>query len=171
MTKNLILWRHAKSLTGFNDHERGLSEKGQKEARDMSGYILSFRKPDLILCSSSQRTIDTLEILKDQGGLTKTYIKDKLYLATQEEISNIVFSQSQSYKSILCIGHNPGIHELSLSLTHIADMNLRNAEMKFKFPTSAVAIFQIKDNNWQNIYTNENLLIEFMTPKTLESKK
>ena len=50
-------------------------------------------------------------------------------------------------------------------------MNLRNAEMKFKFPTSAVAIFQVKDNNWQNIYTNENLLIEFMTPKTLRSKK
>ena len=70
-------------------------------------------------------------------------------------------------KNILCIGHNPGIHQLALSLLNINQINESSEIIKNRFPSSSIAIIKIKDNDWGNIYTDQNTLIDFITPKLI----
>ena len=35
-------------------------------------------------------------------------------------------------------------------------------------PTAALAVIKIKDGNWENLYNNQNELIDFITPKDLK---
>ena len=49
----------------------------------------------------------------------------------------------------------------------------RDNENKFekiihKYPTAALAVIKIKDGNWENLYNNQNELIDFITPKDLK---
>lgn len=68
--KTLILMRHAKALKDspdFLDHSRSLSDKGKEDAKLMS-HALKKEKylPDLLVSSTSKRTIKTAKIVLDE---------------------------------------------------------------------------------------------------------
>ena len=41
-------------------------------------------------------------------------------------------------------------------------------KINHKYPTAALAVIKIKDGNWENLYNNQNELIDFITPKDLK---
>ena len=51
MKKTLILWRHAQAEIGNDDFNRAIDERGIKESKIMSKFLLSNASPDLILSS------------------------------------------------------------------------------------------------------------------------
>src|SRR5215472_17551172 len=112
----LILLRHAEAQPapkGGEDHSRRLSGHGEQEAR-AAGKWLAKRglKPDLVLCSPSERTRSTaslaLAALKHEPALK---FADDIYEATPGELLALLDEHGEA-GTVMLVGHNPGIERL-----------------------------------------------------------
>ena len=103
-------------------------------------------EPDLILCSSAKRARQTLKRL----GLPDARIEPGLYGADAATLRRFIPDAA----SVMLIGHNPGIHDLAVSL---ARSGPRVPELAAKFPTGALATIELD--------TGE--LIDFVRPRDL----
>lgn len=121
MTRTLMVLRHAKAAGergGADDFGRGLAPRGEAEAaeagRDMRkrGWI-----PDLVLCSSAQRTRDTLrivlDVLGDAAPAAETIrYEDRLYGASLDMLMGFIAGCPETVERLLIVGHNPGLDVL-----------------------------------------------------------
>lgn len=121
--KQLFFLRHAKAEiagAGQPDHDRALTSRGIGESRKIAQYFTEHDiDPEIILCSTSARTRQTERELRTFNGLSaETLFLAELYLAPWEEIVKTVrsFANSDS-KTVLVIGHNPGLEECAARLT------------------------------------------------------
>ena len=165
MKKNLILWRHAHAEIGNNDFNRHIDERGKKESKIMAEFILSNSLPDLILSSPATRAQETLFAFNSLYKAPKANIDKNLYHAEPDEILKSIERNSSDENIILVMGHNPGIHELSLSLTN------NNQELMVKFSTCSACFISFDNDNWFNIYNNKCFLDKFIQPKDLNRDK
>ncbi|MFL2816148.1 MAG: SixA phosphatase family protein [Alphaproteobacteria bacterium] len=169
MDLNLLLWRHAKTEIGFHDHDRNLTKRGKSDANIVGKYILENTLSFKILTSSSNRTVQTTKTLLDLSFQKNNFqIIEDLYLASDDEMKDIIFSYKKESQNIICIAHNPGIHQLALSLVKKSSIDPKFEKINHKYPTAALAVIKIKDGNWENLYNNQNELIDFITPKDLK---
>ncbi|MDG2346611.1 MAG: histidine phosphatase family protein [SAR86 cluster bacterium] len=161
--KSLFLLRHAKSSWDnpqHSDFERPLSKRGISDAILLSKYIqkhsISF---DLILSSPSERTQSTLDlVLSSLNPIPSTVFKESIYHASASALSQLIKEQDEEINNVLVIGHNPGLHILTESLTD---------ESIIKFPTCAFAKLT-NFNHWKDLdagILNFELLI---TPRELK---
>ena len=134
---NLYLLRHAKSSweSYEDDYDRVLSERGRNDACTLGEYL---RKNNInfenTLCSSSQRTRETISIISTVSphSIDKINYLDSLYHASSNKIKEII--QNHDSKSLLIVGHNPGISEL------ISDLLKSNF---IDYPTCVFAQFNL----------------------------
>lgn len=171
--KTLILLRHAKtereSRSG-SDFDRVLMRpRGPHDARlALEAIIAHFGTPEVILCSTAARARETLTIdppaaLRD----SEHHYRDRLYLASPGATLNVIAETQPEAKSILVIGHNPGLHELALDLAdrELSDPNARE-RLKEKFPTAAFAALRFDTASWR-LSHQRGELIAFQAPKQL----
>lgn len=118
--RQLLLLRHAKSLWDdpkLSDHARPLNVRGRLAARAMR---LAMRElgliPDLVLVSSARRTLQTLEALGPWDDVPLIEPMDALYLAPASAMLDVLREVQETVRSVLLIGHNPGMHELAMIL-------------------------------------------------------
>tara|TARA_X000001036_G_scaffold354575_1_gene336217 strand:- start:895 stop:1401 length:507 start_codon:yes stop_codon:yes gene_type:complete len=163
MKKNLILWRHAHAEIGNNDFNRHIDERGKKESKIMAEFILSQSSPDLILSSPAVRAQETLNSFHNLYSTPKNQIDESLYLAESDIIIKSISKHANDEAVILIVGHNPGIHELSLSLTN------NNQKLMVKFSTCSACFISFNDDYWFNIINNECVLEKFVQPKDLKT--
>ena len=160
--KNLFLLRHAKSSwdnAALVDFDRPLSKRGISNAILLSKYIqknsISF---DLVLSSPSERTQSTLDlVLSSFGPIPATTLKESIYHASALSLSELIKEQDEEINNLLIIGHNPGLHILTESLTN---------ESIVKFPTCAFAKIT-NFNHWKDIDADILNLESLITPKEL----
>ena len=142
----LILFRHGKaepeSLSG-DDFDRRLQPRGQGEAAEM-GERLAARGVvlDLVLVSAAERTRETWEALAASFPQAEVRFEDELYLAESSAIRRIAEQAGGGRGAVMVVGHNPGLHELTLRLMLEGDAApplLTKAQRNF--PTAAVALF------------------------------
>lgn len=164
MEKFLVtLMRHAKSSWQVNnqsDHDRPLNQRGIKDAPAMAQRLLKKNCcPDLILCSSAQRAMQTSAYLVEAFGLDISHIKVKseLYLASPESILQILHEERGSAKHVLIIAHNPGLEQLSSILA---------PESSAHMPTSGIRHFSLPASPSG---TTAELLFEDYPKKALSS--
>ena len=119
--KRLYLLRHAKSSWDdptLADHDRPLAPRGRRAAKVIAKHL--GRKgisPELVLCSPSRRTRQTLKRLAP--GLGKNVdvrIEPELYAASAPVLLEVLHEVPDEIESVVLIGHNPGIQDLALSL-------------------------------------------------------
>ena len=168
----LTLLRHAKALpdeTAANDSERGLALRGESDAIAVGKALFEHGiRPDLVLCSTSKRTRQTLDgIRPDMPAKTKIAFEQRLYLATEDMLLAIVQGVPDDATSVLIIGHNPGIHELAVSLTHAADDAKDLAALTARFPTSGCAVFTFAAEHWRGLQRNSGQLVYHTSPARL----
>src|ERR1700757_4493005 len=119
----LFVLRHAKSSwdnPGLDDHDRPLAPRGERAVVALASY-LSERNihPELVLCSSSRRTRETMDGI-GVGG--EHVIEDALYGADTTELIERLRQLPEGMSSVMLIGHNPSAQMLVLRLTnHDAD--------------------------------------------------
>ena len=111
MVRRLIVMRHAKSSwkdPNLDDHERPLNKRGRRDAPKVADAI--FERgwiPELILVSSSKRTLQTLEGMSHRMGKTPFEVRSGIYHATvidlMEELEDMLDNGTT-----MIIGHNPG---------------------------------------------------------------
>jgi phosphohistidine phosphatase len=166
--KRLFVLRHAKSSwdnPGLDDHERPLAPRGRGALEVMSAHIkTSGIAPALVLCSTSRRTLDTLDGI-GVGG--EHLIEPALYTATCEELLARLRELSDGVSSAMVIGHNPTLQMLILRLTNhegagVADP--RRDAVKRKFPTGALATLSF-ECAWSDLASGRARLEEYVTPK------
>jgi phosphohistidine phosphatase len=169
----LHLLRHAKSSAkeDVEDHERPLSRRGRKTARRIGRNLSA--KPgaiDLVLCSSARRTRETLDLVLDEFSagshtLPRTSIEDELYLASREKLTARLGRLDARNVNVLLIGHNPGLHELSVALADENSAAFR-ALASGRFPTAAYVSFRVPAD-WSVLGSSRHELIDYVTPDSL----
>ena len=161
--KNLFLLRHAKSSwdnAALVDFDRPLSKRGISNAILLSKYIqrnsISF---DLVLSSPSERTQSTLDlVLNSLDPIPTTSLKESIYHASASSLSQLIKEQDDEINNLLIIGHNPGLHILTETLTN---------ESIVKFPTCAfVKITNF--NQWKDLDAGILNLELLITPTELK---
>lgn len=165
MNHRLLLIRHAKSSwddDSLADRERPLAGRGRKAAERMGAHLQNEGlRPDVVLCSPSRRTRETLELLEFSGAEV-TYL-DELYGASAGDLLASVREARDDAEVVAVVGHNPGIQDLSIELAS-HDAAADAVRLRQKFPTCAVAIFDV-DSGWRDIATGRVRLASFVVPK------
>ena len=171
----LALLRHAKSSWEHptaDDFDRPLSERGIAAAPAMAAYMAGHAiRPDVVLCSSAQRTRETLDfVLPTLSALPPPVtIEDGLYLATASSLLTRVRRVPVRWSSVLVIGHNPGLHDLAIMLAAPAATDDYHA-LSAKFPTAGLAVVTFKVASWASVCPGCGQLALFMTPRRLSAQ-
>ncbi len=174
--KTLFLLRHAKSSwkdSGCDDFDRRLNKRGQQAAKTMGEHLKQQDYlPDLILCSTAKRTIETMDYVLAQLPTTpEVKVVQDLYLAGAEKILHQIQGADRHLEKVMIIGHNPGMEMLAMALTNkkSSDPTLIDT-MAAKYPTAALSILESDQDCWSDIGTSNLNLKAFVRPKDLNEK-
>ena len=147
--KRLTLLRHAKSSwtePSLADHDRVLSERGERDAPKM-GKRMAARKvrPSRIIASSAARASAPAKFIAEALKYPAEFlqVEKELYLATPDQILELVCSQEDNFSDLLLIGHNPGITDLANRL--LPSIGLNN------LPTSGVVALDFDTKKWSEL--------------------
>jgi phosphohistidine phosphatase len=170
-TKRLFILRHAKSSwddPGLDDHERPLAPRGRRACVVMAEHLRANAiEPELVLCSSARRTLETLEGVAPAG---QRVIETELYSATAADLVDRLRRLPDDVGSTMLIGHNPAVQMLVLRLARrdpdAADVR---AEVERKFPTGALATLTF-ECGWSELGPGSARLAAFLTPRELNGK-
>ncbi len=154
---NLVLTRHAKSSwdnLNLTDHERPLSRRGREDAKLVAKYLATYEYTyKTILCSTSKRTSETLEIFLNYiHKVDQVNYLSYLYHASAETIRKEIMTLDTGGTYML-LGHNPGIEVFLRNL---------NNDSSLKAPTCSIALLSTVNNSLQ--------FNKLITPKNLKSQ-
>jgi phosphohistidine phosphatase len=167
----LSLLRHAKAgsdRAGIRDIERPLAPRGERTAPLMGRFIAEHHlEPDLILCSTSRRTRQTLDlVLPELTTQPDVAYAEDLYLAEADETLAVIKARSGSQKRVMIVGHNPGLQELALLLAG-AGRKADLSALRKKFPTAGLAVLNFAARDWAGATPGAGMLRLFMAPRIL----
>lgn len=168
----LMLLRHAKAERpeGIDDHDRPLAERGGKAARRMGQYMAGAGLvPDLVLVSSSTRTVDTWKAARPAfTGRIEAREDPRLYNASAAILLKIVQETHPPVAALIVIGHLPGLQDFALELIGNTD-HPDWPPLRDHFPTAALAVIDFDDTGWGTIAPGKGALERFVTPKLLDT--
>jgi phosphohistidine phosphatase len=160
----LILMRHAKSDWDdpmLSDHDRPLNARGRRSAQALGdwmrtrGYL-----PEQVLCSSAVRTGETLKLL-DLSPAPDARFTRKLYLAEPDVMMDVL--NSATGKTVLMVGHNPGIAMMAERLVKAAPAHDRFHD----YPTGATLVCDFDAPDWARAGWHQGKLVDFVIPREL----
>ena len=177
--KRLFLLRHAKAerdAHGIDDEARALTPRGCEDATRIGRFLNEeVYVADLVLCSTSARTRETLELVLPQlSEQPAVQYLDELYLADCEAILTLVRRTRDTVGSLMIVGHNPGLEECARSLVRPPDdrkLRKRYETLTEKFPTGALAVIDFESERWSAIGGWVGELELFVRPKDLQKEK
>jgi phosphohistidine phosphatase len=167
--KRVYLLRHAKSSwkdRSLADRDRPLARRGRRAAKAMAGHLEAEEiRPDLVLCSPALRTRETLERIEPGfGAEVEARVDEQLYGASEASLFERVKRLPDEVRSVMLIGHNPGLEELALAL---ASEGERLARMRDKYPTAALATVDLPAESWSAVERGSGHLVAFVRPADL----
>lgn len=167
----LYILRHAKAALaspGMKDFDRELSNRGMDDAREMAkvmrarGYV-----PQRISCSPSRRTRMTLDGVKAAWGADGPDVEydASLYHGDSDDYLNAIrgFDGAQSG---MVIGHNPNCEIVASLLCGGGEARALEI-LNRKFPTGALAVFDLAIDDWARVKPGAGHLAAFYIPKEL----
>jgi phosphohistidine phosphatase len=173
----LLLLRHAKSDWGTDadDHDRPLSSRGRKAGPEIAGYMRTAGYlPELVLCSTAQRTRETLDLLLPAWKQKPTIRYERaLYLAEWPQLLAALTKAPGHVSPLLLVGHNPGIEQLAVALATEPESGEERTRMQSiaqKFPTGALAVLEFEIRTWRALKPGTGRIVDFVRPKDLGSR-
>ena len=169
-SRTVILLRHGKSSwsdSTLADIDRPLAPRGERASRKLAKYIRRKKiQPALVLCSPSLRTRQTLEAVESSlGKRCAVEVVPELYAASEQELLERLQALPESARSVMLIGHNPGLHNLALVL---ASRGADLPQLEKKFPTGALATLVVRSESWAALSPGEAELVEYLLPRQLD---
>jgi phosphohistidine phosphatase len=167
LTKLLYLLRHAKSDwddPDLPDQERPLAPRGVRASREMGKQLKKAGvAPSLVLCSPAVRARQTLDLLAPAlPRNVEIRYEDGLYGASTRDVLRRLGQVPDKVPSVLVVGHNPTIQELTVELSGPGGDSER---VRQKFPTAAMATLEIDRSDWKNLRPGCGHLVGFLTPR------
>jgi phosphohistidine phosphatase len=169
--RTLMLLRHAKAeqVPGSPDHDRALAPRGRSDARAVGQWLSGqsgSKAVDLVLCSTSKRTRQTLDALSTAGAsLKETRFDDRIYGASAASLLDVLHEVPESVDAVLMIGHAPGIPVLATALAQ-EDAGSTKAMDRISrgFPTSALAVLEF-GGRWTELAPETAYLRDLVVPR------
>jgi phosphohistidine phosphatase len=167
----LMLLRHAKAEKaepGMGDHERGLNPRGRSDAELIGAYIARHAlTPDAVVVSTARRTRETWEGLAPAlSGPPPATFEDRLYNAGTEAIMTVVKATAPAVRTLLVIGHNPGLHDVARLLIASGDVEARE-RLNEGLPTAGLAVIEFAAESWSKVHPQGGRLERFVSPRSL----
>lgn len=163
-----MLVRHAKSSWDdptLDDHDRPLAPRGRRALPRLREHLAAGAwHPEIVLCSTARRTIDTLAgirpVLADD---VEVELDGALYAAGATALLSRVRRLDPALTCAMVIGHNPGLHDLAVVLATDANAGLLE-RLGAKFPTGALATV-VFDGDWSDLPEVGGRLADLFTPR------
>jgi phosphohistidine phosphatase len=158
----VYLLRHAKSSwddASQRDFERPLTSRG-REACALIGEFIEEKGIDfdLVLVSTSVRTRETIELVKEQAKFRgEVRYDERIYEATVTQLLEVIAQVDSDRESVLLVGHNPGIEEL---------LSLLTGEQQ-SVTTANFAKIKIRATTWSTNLANKGTLEFIVRPKEM----
>ena len=170
--KRIALLRHGKSNwaeTESRDFDRTLADRGRRASLLMGQEIkrrdLSF---DLVLASPARRVVETLEhVASGYEAELAVSFEANIYTASASELLKTLQALDERTGSVLLVGHNPALQELTLLLTDNGDP-LRTA-VEQKFPTAGLALLEAPVDRWKALRTGVAIMKAMIKPREIVS--
>jgi phosphohistidine phosphatase len=167
----LLLLRHAKAERpegGMLDHQRRLADRGRADAATIGAYLaLHGLAPDLALVSTALRARETWEdVASALAAAPPVTYEDRLYNAPVPAILTLLGDVAPSIRTLLVIGHNPGLHEAARQLIASGDVEARE-RLNEGLPTSGLAVIDFAGEDWRKLHPHGGRLERFITPRSL----
>jgi phosphohistidine phosphatase len=160
--KTLFLLRHAKSSwkdQDVADFERPLNDRGRKAAELVGKFIAKEDVTiDLVISSPAVRARQTIElVLKAAKRWPELRFDQRVYEASPARLLEIVTQIEDDRKSVLLVGHNPGMEELVTLLVGV----------ETHMPTASLAKVVLSSKKWDKILAEKGVLESFVRAREL----
>ncbi|MFG2572195.1 SixA phosphatase family protein [Streptomyces sp. NPDC048481] len=165
--RRIVLFRHAKAdWPQVTDHERPLAERGRKDAAVAGRKLTDSGIPvDLALCSTSTRTRETWKLaVHEFPQRPKTVYEERIYEASPGELIALLNETPDDVRTIVLIGHNPGIQGLAEILSGRSDGDAGERMRRRGFPAAAFAVLSF-DGSWKALEPGTAALLDYWAPE------
>lgn len=164
----LLLMRHGKAeraRADLSDHDRALSRAGRDAALRLRDRLLRLGvEPDVVLVSSARRTRETLDCISFWDEQPNVELLDTLYMAPAARLLDLIRDLRETMRSVLVLGHNPGVHELALALDAGAPAGSEpHRQLADGFPPARLADFVIL-TPWRDLRASSARLQRVIDP-------
>jgi phosphohistidine phosphatase len=167
VSKELYLLRHAKSSWGdasVSDRERGLNNRGRRNAPRMGRALAGLMEPQLAYVSPARRAQLTLGGLQDGWPELQAYkhqTEEALYTFSADELVAFIRGQDDSSDSLFLIGHNPGMTDL---VNWVCDVTVLA-----NLATAGFAHLSLAISSWSELDRGCGRLHTRLAPKELDN--
>ena len=162
--KKLVIVRHSKSSWSdpyLSDFDRPLNKRGNRDGGLMAEFLSKrINNVDKLLSSSSKRTRLTSEFFKNKINIKVENYTDKLYHASYDDIIGLLNQVKDDVRSLILIGHNPGLTHL---VNFFTEVNLYN------LPTTGIVVINFMIDKWKKIKDSKGNIEIIKFPKELNS--
>jgi phosphohistidine phosphatase len=169
--RTLILLRHAKGeqVHGKPDQDRELAPRGRRDARAVGAWLSDPSRAvdlDLVLCSTSERTRQTLDGVCAGGASAKdTRFDERIYEASAANLLDVLREVPDSVNTVLMIGHAPGIPVLAAALARDGAGSTDAMDRLSKgCPTSGLVVLGL-EGRWAALAPDAAYLRDFVVPR------
>src|SRR4029077_4922488 len=108
------------------------------------------------------------QVMKELAPQPRVEFLDKLYGADPTDLLQIIrMASATDPKRLMVVGHNPGMHELALTLTGSGDATAKKA-LDHNLPTAGVAIFGLAIDDWNDVAFRRGKLVRFTSPTLMK---
>ena len=163
--KTLYLIRHAKSdwnNTGLSDFNRPLNKRGKNNA-PLMGKKFNELNPciDLIISSPAKRALQTVKMISKELQYEYDSIQfDKsIYHSSYTNLNEIINNINNTINTLVIVGHNPGLTNLSNYLTNNYIDNI---------VTCGIVKIELEIDNWNEIIEGIGSKVFYIYPKMYE---
>ncbi len=144
--KRLLLVRHANAeqTFGVDDHERRLTERGLRDAKELGRWLADEGITcDLVLCSTATRTQQTWQAAAEGGARAhEVALRPAIYHGGSRGVLECVHTEAGDAVTVLVVGHAPTMPSLAGVLSDGAGSSPAQAALTEGFPTSTVAVLR-----------------------------
>jgi phosphohistidine phosphatase len=169
--RRLILVRHStaeRANPGESDRARTLTAEGRADAAILGSYLDTHAfRPDRVLVSPAARARETWrQIAVVLRTAPEPMFDERIYNAAPQTLLTVIGENAGDVRTLMLIGHNPGLHELAMLLLATGDVEPRE-RLRENFPTSGIVVIDFPLDDWGKLHPRCGRLERFVSPKLI----
>jgi len=169
--RRLMLLRHAKTeraQPGERDRDRKLTKRGRSDAPLIGAYMAHHDLvPDLALVSPATRAQETWALIANCFATQSPAVTndERIYNADPQSLMGLL-AETEKAKSLVLVGHNPGLHDLAVQLIASGDVEARE-RIAEGLPTSGLVVIDLAFDDWSRLHPHAGRLERFVSPRLI----